>query len=42
MLPEVALVKLGFLLGNRKPEEAKKMLGRDIAGEITSRTEVEW
>lgn len=42
MLPEVALVKLGWLLGNNKRGEAAKMLNRNIAGEITERTEVDW
>ncbi|MDE1874391.1 MAG: Glu-tRNA(Gln) amidotransferase subunit GatD [Candidatus Micrarchaeota archaeon] len=42
MLPEVALVKLGWLLGNHKRAEAAKMLNRNIAGEITERTEVDW
>ncbi len=42
MLPEVALVKLGWLLGNHKRAEAAKMLNKNIAGEITERTEVEW
>ncbi len=42
MLPEVALVKLGFLLGNYKTEEVKRMLNRNISGEITARTEVDW
>lgn len=41
MMPEVALVKLGFLLGNRGREKAIELLGRDIAGEITKRTEVD-
>jgi glutamyl-tRNA(Gln) amidotransferase subunit D len=42
MLPEVAYVKLGFLLGNYGPEKAKKMLGENIAGEITSRSEFDF
>ncbi|MCL5239382.1 MAG: Glu-tRNA(Gln) amidotransferase subunit GatD [Candidatus Marsarchaeota archaeon] len=42
MLPEVALVKLGWLLGNHKRAEAAKMLDKNIAGEITERTEVDW
>ena len=41
MLPEVAYVKLGFLLGNYKSEAAKEMLNVNIAGEITTRTEFE-
>lgn len=42
MLPEVAYVKLGFLLGNFKKEEARRMLSENITGEITPRTEIEW
>jgi len=42
MLPEVALVKLGFLLGNHKKEKAAELLTTNIAGEITKRTEVDW
>ena len=38
MMPEVAYVKLGFLLGNYKSEEARKMLAVNIAGEITERS----
>ncbi len=41
MLPEVAYVKLGFLLGNYKATDAKEMLNTNIAGEITARTEFE-
>ncbi|MGB9732682.1 MAG: Glu-tRNA(Gln) amidotransferase subunit GatD [Candidatus Micrarchaeia archaeon] len=41
MLPEVAYVKLGFLLGNYKKEEAKKLLNVNLAGEITKRSEVD-
>lgn len=39
MMPEVAYVKLGFLLGNYDAKKAKEMLGVNIAGEITTRTE---
>ncbi|MFP3215298.1 MAG: Glu-tRNA(Gln) amidotransferase subunit GatD [Candidatus Micrarchaeota archaeon] len=42
MLPEVAYVKLGFLLGNYKKEEAEKLLNVNIAGEITKRSEIDW
>lgn len=42
MLPEVAYVKLGWLLGNYKKAEAEKMLTTNIAGEITERSEVDW
>jgi glutamyl-tRNA(Gln) amidotransferase subunit D len=39
MMPEVAYVKLGFLLGNYGEKKAREMLPVDIAGEITKRTE---
>ncbi len=39
MLPEVAYVKLKWLLGNHGPEEARKQLPRNLAGEITERIE---
>jgi glutamyl-tRNA(Gln) amidotransferase subunit D len=39
MMPEVAYVKLGFLLGNYDAKKAKEMLNVNIAGEITQRTE---
>lgn len=39
MMPEVAYVKLGFLLGNYDAKKAKEMLNVNIAGEITARTE---
>jgi glutamyl-tRNA(Gln) amidotransferase subunit D len=42
MLPEVAYVKLGFLLGNYKKEEAEKLLNVNLAGEITERSEADW
>ena len=42
MLPEVALVKLGWLLGNHKRTEAANLLAKNIAGEITERTEIDW
>jgi len=41
MLPETALVKLGFLLGNYTKTEAEKMLNKNLVGEITSRTETD-
>lgn len=38
MLPETAYVKLGWVLGHaKKPEEIKKMMLTNIAGEITER-----
>ena len=41
MMPEVALVKLGFLLGNHK-EKAAELLNVNLTGEITKRTEVDF
>ena len=41
MLPETAYVKLGFLLANNR-DEAEKLMAKDIAGEITVRTEADW
>jgi len=38
MLPEVALVKLMFLLGNYEIEEAKKYVRKNLVGEINERT----
>ncbi|VVB76740.1 Glutamyl-tRNA(Gln) amidotransferase subunit D [uncultured archaeon] len=42
MMPEVAVVKLGFLLGNYERGQAAKLLDKNLKGEITSRTEVDW
>jgi glutamyl-tRNA(Gln) amidotransferase subunit D len=41
MLPETAYIKLGWLLGNYKPEEAKKLLDKNIAREIKNRSRVD-
>jgi glutamyl-tRNA(Gln) amidotransferase subunit D len=41
MTPETAYAKLGWLLGNYKPTEAKEMLAKNIAGEIKDRTEAD-
>jgi glutamyl-tRNA(Gln) amidotransferase subunit D len=38
MTPETAYVKLGWLLGNYKPEEAKRLLNQNIVGEIKERS----
>jgi len=38
MLPEVALVKIMWLLGNYDLEEAKKLVKKNLVGEITSTT----
>jgi len=35
MLPETALMKLSWLLGNYKKEEVKKLLAQNLRGEIT-------
>ncbi|HUB92625.1 MAG TPA: Glu-tRNA(Gln) amidotransferase subunit GatD, partial [Candidatus Saccharimonadales bacterium] len=42
MIPEVAYVKLGWLLGNYKKDEAARLLGRNMVGEIGGRSEVDW
>ena len=42
MLPEVAYVKLGWLLGNYKKAEVEKLLSTNIVGEIAERSEVNW
>ncbi len=40
MLPEVAYVKLGWILAHaKKLDEVKKLMGTNIAGEITERSE---
>lgn len=41
MLPETAFIKLSWLLGNYKKEEAKKLIAKNLRGEITERTEYE-
>lgn len=38
MLPEVALIKLMFLLGNYSLEEAKRLVKKNFVGEIEART----
>jgi glutamyl-tRNA(Gln) amidotransferase subunit D len=38
MLPETAFVKLAWLLGNYKEDEAKKLVGKNLRGEIADRT----
>ena len=37
MLPETAYVKLGWLLGNKSPEEAKRLMPVNLVGEISPR-----
>ena len=42
MLPETAYVKMMWALGkSRNPDEAKALLSKDIAGEMTERTEAD-
>ena len=41
MLAETALVKLSWLLGNYKPDEAKKLVAKNLRGEINDRIESE-
>jgi glutamyl-tRNA(Gln) amidotransferase subunit D len=38
MLPETAFIKLAWLLGNYSNDEAKKLLAKNLRGEITERT----
>ncbi|ADG12987.1 glutamyl-tRNA(Gln) amidotransferase, subunit D [Methanocaldococcus infernus ME] len=38
MLPEVAYVKLMYLLGNYKSEEVKELMGKNLVGEISYRS----
>ena len=42
MIPEVAYVKLGWLLGNYKRDEAESLLAQNIAGEISRKSEADW
>lgn len=39
MLPETALVKLGWLLGNYDAKKAKELLAENLTGEISLRTD---
>lgn len=41
MLAETAFVKLAWLLGNYPKEEVKNLIGKNLRGEITERTEYE-
>ncbi|MHA1299481.1 MAG: Glu-tRNA(Gln) amidotransferase subunit GatD, partial [Candidatus Helarchaeota archaeon] len=41
MLPEVALIKLKWLLGNYTSEKAKELVNVNIAGEISGRTQID-
>jgi len=38
MHAETAFVKLAWLLGNYKPEEVKKLIGKNLRGEINKAT----
>jgi glutamyl-tRNA(Gln) amidotransferase subunit D len=40
MMPETALVKLGWLLGNHDKETAEKLLNKNLVGEISQRNEL--
>lgn len=43
MLPETAFAKLVWVLGHtRNPEEARKMMLTNYAGEITERSAIKW
>ncbi len=42
MLPEVAYIKLMWLLGNFEVEDARKLLPKNLRGEISSRREITW
>ena len=39
MLPETAFVKLAWLLGNYKKEEVKELIGKNLRGEISERSD---
>jgi glutamyl-tRNA(Gln) amidotransferase subunit D len=41
MLPETAFIKLAWLLGNFKKEEVKKLMPKNLRGEINKRTEIQ-
>jgi glutamyl-tRNA(Gln) amidotransferase subunit D len=38
MLPETAFVKLAWLLGNYEKDEVKKLIGKNLRGEINDKT----
>ena len=40
MLPETAFVKLAWLLGNYPNEKAKELVGKNLRGEISERTDI--
>ncbi|MBS3096656.1 hypothetical protein J4480_04410 [Candidatus Woesearchaeota archaeon] len=39
MLPDTAFVKLAWLLGNYKKEEVKELIGKNLRGEISERSD---
>lgn len=41
ILPEVALIKLKWLLGNYDPLKAKELINKNLVGEISERTEIQ-
>ena len=41
MLPETALMKLSWLLGNYKPQKARELLAKNLRGEITNFTKTD-
>jgi glutamyl-tRNA(Gln) amidotransferase subunit D len=42
MTPETSLIKLGWLLGNYKKDDAKKLLNQNISGEIRKKKEIDF
>ena len=40
MLPETAFVKLAWLLGNYPKEKVKELVGKNLRGEISERTDI--
>ena len=41
MLPEVALIKLKWLLGNYDYSKAKELINKNLVGEISDRTQIQ-
>ena len=41
MLPEVALIKLKWLLGNYDSLKAKELINKNLVGEISERTQIQ-
>jgi len=40
MTPETAFIKLAWLLGNYSKEETKKLITKNLRGEITERSDI--